>query len=443
METALRNAGRARLGTRLKRIRLAGALACAALAACAGSAALFEADVAFDQGAPALAAHPAGSPSSEGWSYAGEPWMAWLAARDARLDLAHRSAYSSALLAIASKGAIEAAKLRHASWLRPKFKLPAASAAGDWYVFGDTTLAPAFHESSGNAFKPLTPDPSEKGGSGILRRLIAEHEKASPPGWPALVERVKAARAEGGEMAMAKAANALINETPYIDNTNGVYFTPKTFFERGGAVCKDYANVQYILLRDAGFPVEKMRIAALMPGAGSSYAWGHVVLLVNIEGASEPYVMDLPDNGSFAADLRTRGQSLAQRVAEIKRYGVGDHEPRLALANFVPLSRFNMTAYGGNRGLLGTSNEMGSTFFTMQKPKLGEPEWLASDNSTSAYRDAGGLWFVKHVQSGTARFDMYRRVSEKAFAGEAASVERQIKPSRAPLQPGSDGVGHG
>ena len=302
-----------------------------------------------------------------------------------------------------------------------------------FYEYGLTSLAPVFHESSGTAFKALVPDASEAGASGILRRLIAEHEAARPPGWDKLVERVVQARAEGGEMGMALTADALVNETPYIDHTGGVYFSPKRFFERGGAVCKDFANVKYLLLRDAGFSVDQMRIAALAPGAGSGYADGHAVLLVALEGQKEPYVLDLPNPYAFNQSLAAAKETLASRASRMKSLGPDDKDPDPKLANAVPLSRYNQTPFGGARGLLMASNEVGARFFTLIKPPLQDYEelWVSSDASIKALRGNAGVWVAAEVKGPRGSYPVFRRMGEAQAEKERILAEKAINSKQA------------
>jgi hypothetical protein len=261
------------------------------------------------------------------------------------------------------------------------------------------------------------------GGPGILRRLIDEHEKSPPPGWDKLVERVKSVRQDGTELDMVMAVDAIINETPYIDNTGGVYFTPKRFFERGGAVCKDYVNVKYLLMRDAGFPIERMRVATLAPSAQGGYTEGHVVLLVKIEGKSEPYAMDLTPFHVFNQDLMANQETMAQRISRVKKEGLADHEPRLALANTTPLSKFGLTAFGSNRGFLAASNELGEKMFVAEKPAMNEENqlWMAADGSIKAFRAGGMVWVEGRAQQG---FPIYKRVGVSQAERERQMVEK-------------------
>lgn len=303
---------------------------------------------------------------------------------------------------------------------------PVTKGPSEWYIFTPQTIAPALHETGAIAFNSLTPDPTNAGAAGILRRLIAEHEQSKPLGWEKLVSRVMRSGVEDGELAMVKTADALINETPYVDHTGGVYFSPKRFFERGGAVCKDYANVKYLLLRDAGYPVDRMRIAALMPSANGRASFGHVVLLVEVRGEPEPYALDLAATNRFNEDLKRSGESKLQRMARIKREGLGDPEPRFELNNMMPLRRFNQTAYGGYRGLLATSNEVGSRFFTKPAPRIDEDTtlWTSRDEQTKAVRGQDGTWVLGSIPAGRGMVRRYKLMSPQELEKERLLAER-------------------
>ena len=332
------------------------------------------------------------------------------------------------------KGAIRFVKPRAQAPARPM------GAPNSFFEFG-SGLAPAFNEASGVVFTPLEHEVGDAGAAGILRRLIAEHDHAHPAGWDLLVARVAAAREEGGEKGMATVANAVINEVPYVDNTGGVYFSPKRFFERGGAVCKDFANVTYLLLRDAGFPVDKMRIAALAVSAGSSYPAGHVVLLVKVDDVAEPYALDLPTGTSFAQDLKNTGETYQARLARVKKDGLALREPNMALGNMVPLSRFNSTWYGGARGLLAVSNEHGSRWFTTSKPDFSNYEllWTALDGSARAYKGPDGVWVHSFVQSAHGSYWLHRRIGDQQVEQEHQLADRnsgRTKPESTPTSTG-------
>jgi hypothetical protein len=306
---------------------------------------------------------------------------------------------------------------------------PKADAPREWYLFGNG-MAPSAEQSQALLSMPLITSDPKRGLSGLLRSLIDEHEKAKPEGWNALVDIVKAAKDDGGELAMARAADALINEVPYVDNTGGVYFTPKRMFLRGGAVCKDFVTVKYLLLRDAGFPVERMRVLGFAPSAHSNYPEGHVALALTIEGEREPYVLDLAPYGALDAALKEEGQTLQGRLAELRKNGLQPREPRPKLSNMVPLSRFGATAYGARRPLLSANNELGDRFFVTSLPSplpsAGAVLWTADDSTSLAFKTASGqVWVQGWATQGGRTFRVYKRMGEEQAMREYELAQKR------------------
>lgn len=151
-----------------------------------------------------------------------------------------------------------------------------------------------------------------------LEAAIEQHEEEKPQDWDTLVDIVKQARIDHGDYAMIATANVIINQIPYVDGTDGSYFPPLKGFQRGGVVCKDYAVAKYILLKEAGFPAEKMALlihqSVLDPENGA-----HVVLIVDIDNelwianqfwnstANEFYKDNKIDRKKFQKEIREKG----------------------------------------------------------------------------------------------------------------------------------------
>lgn len=109
---------------------------------------------------------------------------------------------------------------------------------------------------------------------------ISNHELQKPDNWNLLVDRVKEQQTDYEKLATA---NLLINQIPYIDNTNGEYMSPYIALNRGGIVCKDYAIIKYILLRDAGFDINNMLFMVHDSLTEPDTGQAHVVLAVKID----------------------------------------------------------------------------------------------------------------------------------------------------------------
>ncbi len=97
--------------------------------------------------------------------------------------------------------------------------------------------------------------------------------------WAALVEQVKAA---GDPMAQIKTANSLLNQKPYIEDMNNwgkneFWATSYEYMKKSGD-CEDYSIAKYMLLKEAGIPVENMRIFSVR--VRSLGGIGHAILVV-------------------------------------------------------------------------------------------------------------------------------------------------------------------
>jgi predicted transglutaminase-like cysteine proteinase len=97
--------------------------------------------------------------------------------------------------------------------------------------------------------------------------------------WAALVQQVKAA---GDPMAQIKTANSLLNKKPYIEDINNwgkteFWATSYEYMKKSGD-CEDYSIAKYMLLKEAGIPIENMRIFSVR--LRSLGGIGHAILVV-------------------------------------------------------------------------------------------------------------------------------------------------------------------
>jgi predicted transglutaminase-like cysteine proteinase len=97
--------------------------------------------------------------------------------------------------------------------------------------------------------------------------------------WESLVSQVKGA---GDAMAQIKAANSLMNKNPYIEDQNNwgkseFWATSYEYLKKSGD-CEDYSIAKYMLLKEAGIPIENMRIFSVR--VRSLGGIGHAVLVV-------------------------------------------------------------------------------------------------------------------------------------------------------------------
>jgi predicted transglutaminase-like cysteine proteinase len=101
----------------------------------------------------------------------------------------------------------------------------------------------------------------------------------SSKSWASLVAQVKGA---GDPMAQIKAANALMNQKPYIEDQpnwgkSEFWATGYEFLKKSGD-CEDYSITKYMLLKEAGIPIENMRIFSVR--VRSLGGIGHAILVV-------------------------------------------------------------------------------------------------------------------------------------------------------------------
>lgn len=112
-----------------------------------------------------------------------------------------------------------------------------------------------------------------------LETALKNHDTDKPQDWDTLVSLVSSQPTDYEKVALA---NLIANQIPYVDGTDGSYFHPLKGMKRGGVVCKDYAVFKYLLLKEAGYEVEKMALlihqSVVDPESGA-----HVVLVIDID----------------------------------------------------------------------------------------------------------------------------------------------------------------
>jgi predicted transglutaminase-like cysteine proteinase len=126
-----------------------------------------------------------------------------------------------------------------------------------------------------------------------LRNAMRAHMQRQPPGWSRLVAQVREERVKTGDFSALLLVNSLINEIGYRDGTDGTYYPPARFFSESG-VCKDYAVAKYLLLRDAGFDISRLRLVSLAPRYNNTRDDWHVMLVAHLDAMSEPLALDSP-----------------------------------------------------------------------------------------------------------------------------------------------------
>lgn len=213
-----------------------------------------------------------------------------------------------------------------------------------------TTKNVVFSTSGSVIFGNLTETTAKKDSRyGRVMSAIENHEKEKPQNWDDLVASV---REEENPVSKLKLANSIINKVPYKDGTDGTYYHPAKLFKKGG-VCKDMAMGKYLLLKDAGYPVEDLRVVALTPRIDSPDSPLHVVLVANAD--NNDYVLDLlPSN---LAEQERKDMKLTKK-AQIKKI----HEAGIDL-NDVSVNDngfYELKKYKSERGLIWAGNETGA-----------------------------------------------------------------------------------
>lgn len=228
------------------------------------------------------------------------------------------------------------------------------------YQYG-ATLVPAITAVPGALFDtPLDPRVDMGRISNLLRAQYT-HTHTQPAGWQQLVDAVRNAHQQFGAEQAARLANSLINQIPYVDGTDGTFFAPARFFGRGG-VCKDYVTTKYLLLVEAGFSEDDLRIVVVAPSAHApERSNAHVMLALRIDG--KPWILDMANSMELNADIRKVDASVKARVQQLSTVGITRLEYLPHLDNMVPVEQFGTTMFGRNRGLEWVGNAKGGAYF--------------------------------------------------------------------------------
>ncbi|BCQ26390.1 transglutaminase domain-containing protein [Caballeronia sp. NK8] len=263
------------------------------------------------------------------------------------------------------------------------------------------------------ADKNLEPSSDAIGRVQRLREALRSHLTREPAGWSRLVAQVRAERAKAGDASAALLADALVNEVRYRDGTDGSYYAPARFFAESG-VCKDFAVAKYLLLRDAGFDIARLRLVSLAPRYNNTPDDWHVILVVQIDGASEPLALDSPsapiakrtdDTDREASTSNGPSALLAAILAGRKPADAVLRAPSGPLA--APLSQSGQA----QRPLATVFNEQGSRSFERAAPGALRRASAAGRSASAMYVDEmGDPWKVD--RSGT--FPKWRVAADQA-----------------------------
>ncbi|MBB5415004.1 transglutaminase domain-containing protein [Paraburkholderia atlantica] len=263
------------------------------------------------------------------------------------------------------------------------------------------------------ADRQLEPSSDAIGRVQRLREALRGHLMREPAGWTRLVAQVRAERAKAGDASAVLLADALVNEVRYRDGTDGSYYAPARFFAESG-VCKDFAVAKYLLLRDAGFDIERLRLVSLAPRYNNTPDDWHVILVVRIDGASEPLALDSPSppGAKRAADTSNEASPASGPSALLGAILAG-HEPADAVLRApagplaTPLSRSGQA----RRPLATVFNELGSRSFERAAPGAPRRASAAGRSANAKYVDEmGESWTV----DGSGTFPKWRVAVDQA-----------------------------
>ncbi len=271
---------------------------------------------------------------------------------------------------------------------------PAPAAPAPLHVEGKAAWE-TFGAAAGKSFSAKLRQADSDGRLAKIRAAIAAHEAEQPAGWEDLVGRVRQAREAGGEKAMLREANALINAVPYVDGTDGAYMPPSRLFGRGG-VCKDFAMAKYLLLRDAGFPEARMRIA-LLPPRSRENPW-HVALIAKAERSGDPLVLDLKPAYVAKQEMARAKTSPKKMISEIREGGLPEAAKRSSSAGF-----YRASSYPGRlRGLAWVGNASGAAALSKASPlakACSSPFWRdEADPERYACFGPSGFWLAERSE---------------------------------------------
>lgn len=215
-----------------------------------------------------------------------------------------------------------------------------------------TLNAPVFSTSRSVLFKPVSQRKNDTRFQNLSRALEL-HEQEKPIGWAALV---RAIAHELDDLTKLKLANSIINKVPYKDGTDGSYYHPAKLYRQGG-VCKDMVVAKYLLLKEAGYRLDLLRIAVLTPRVDKPESPFHAVLVARANG--KDYVLDLLPFYVAQQEQAKAKTTTAQQIQTIKEAGLDlDSVTEKELLN--PKGFYSLERYISERGLVWAGNEFGS-----------------------------------------------------------------------------------
>ncbi|MBN3763630.1 transglutaminase domain-containing protein [Burkholderia sp. Ac-20365] len=242
------------------------------------------------------------------------------------------------------------------------------------------------------ADRDLEPSSDAVGRVQRLREALRSHVTHEPAGWPRLVAQVRAERVKAGDASAVLLADALINEVRYRDGTDGTYYSPARFFAESG-VCKDFAVAKYLLLRDAGFDIARLRLVSLAPRYNNTPDDWHVILVVQINGASEPLALDSPSAPTAKRAGNTASEASASSGPSALLGAIlAGREPADAVlrAPAGPLATSLSRSGQARRPLATVFNEQGSRSFERAAPAAPRRASAAGRGANAMYVDEMG-----------------------------------------------------
>lgn len=216
----------------------------------------------------------------------------------------------------------------------------------------NTINAPVFSTTSRVIFQSVKKSKKD-GRFKNLKNAIANHEKEKPVGWDELVQAVAQ---ESDDLVKLKMANTIINKVPYKDGTDGTYYHPAKLFKKGG-VCKDFVMAKYLLLKEAGYPIEKMRVVALTPKTDKPESPFHVVLVAKAN--NKDYVLDLIPSYLAEQERAKLKTTKEKQIKEIREAGL-DIEDFSEKDLLNSKGFYDLDKYVSERGMVWAGNELGA-----------------------------------------------------------------------------------
>lgn len=229
-----------------------------------------------------------------------------------------------------------------------------------------TLNAPVFSTTKKVVFQSVSMPKKDDRFKNVMN-AVSKHEKEKPAGWEDLVADVAA---EPDDLVKLKMANSIINKVPYKDGTDGTYYHPAKLFSKGG-VCKDMAISKYLLLRDAGYNTDNLRIAVLTPRIDKPESPFHVVLVAKAN--DQDYVLDLIPSYLAEQERAKLKTTKEKQIKAIREAGLDlDNVSEKELMN--PKGFYSLGRYVSERGLVWAGNEFGTRVqFVEPKPVAKKP----------------------------------------------------------------------